>query len=73
MSADLGILLLRVLFGAAVVLVIVGGGRYSLDHELGLALFSNTGVATVLIILAVVGAGVTLALRRQTGPQTSAS
>jgi uncharacterized membrane protein YphA (DoxX/SURF4 family) len=54
---------------AALGLACTGGGAYSLDAGLGLRLMSQLSVTVGLIVLAVVGAAVTLALRHHPQPQ----
>jgi hypothetical protein len=57
---------------AALGLLLSGGAKYSLDTEFGLTFLGQPYVVVGLFVLAIVGAIVTLAVRRQPQTQTSA-
>jgi uncharacterized membrane protein YphA (DoxX/SURF4 family) len=57
---------------AAVSLALTGAGAFSLDAAIGLGFLNDAYVVGGVLILAVLGAAVTLGLRRNTQPQTSA-
>ncbi|PWT91624.1 MAG: hypothetical protein C5B55_07800 [Blastocatellia bacterium] len=62
------------LYGAAALaLIISGGGGYSLDAQLGITFFSQAHFSIGLIVLAIVAALASLAVRRQPAAQTSAT
>jgi putative oxidoreductase len=56
----------------AFALAFTGGGTYSLDTKLGLSLFAEPVVVGSLIVLAIIGTAVVLAIRRQPQAQASA-
>jgi putative oxidoreductase len=58
---------------AAVGLAFTGGGAFSLDARLGLTFLEDPYIVIGLLAATVIGAVVTLALRGQTQPQTSAN
>src|SRR5262249_35217768 len=61
------------LFAAAALgVAFTGGGAYSLDALLGLGYSAEPYMVGVLLVLALVGAGLTLALRRHGQPQAVA-
>ncbi|HEY6806650.1 MAG TPA: DoxX family protein [Pyrinomonadaceae bacterium] len=60
------------LYGAAALaLALTGAGAYSLDGELALSFFGLSSVKVALIVASLVGAGLTLASRRQPAAQPS--
>jgi len=56
---------------SAVTVAYVGNGAYSLDHALGIDVLASTQAATILMIAAIVLAGLNLLARRPAPQQTS--
>lgn len=54
-------------------LMFTGAGAYSLDAALGIDLFNRVEIVVGLLVLAVIGAAVSLAIRRYPQAQTSAT
>ncbi|MFN2533047.1 MAG: DoxX family protein [Pyrinomonadaceae bacterium] len=57
----------------AIALMFAGGGQYSLDARLHVRVFNDPLAVIALLLLAIAGAVVTLAVRRQSQSQTSSS
>jgi hypothetical protein len=58
---------------AAAGIAFTGGGAFSLDALLGLRFFARPYVIGGLLVLALIGTILTLAMRRQDQPQTTAT
>jgi putative oxidoreductase len=62
------------IYGAAALgLMFSGAGSLSLDSVLGLSFLNQSYLAGGLLVLAIIGAGATLGLRKQNAPQASAA
>lgn len=70
-AANNGIEMPFLFAAAALGVAFTGGGAYALDALLGLRLFAEPYIVGGLVALAIIGVGLTLALRRQDQPQTA--
>jgi putative oxidoreductase len=70
-AANNGIEMPFLFAAAALGVAFTGGGQYSLDSQLGLRIFAEPYVVGGLFAVTLIGAGLTLALRRQDQPQTA--
>ncbi len=70
-AANNGIEMPFLFAAAALGVAFTGGGRYSLDSQLGLRIFAEPYVVGGSLAVTLIGAVLTLALRRQDQPQTA--